>query len=78
MKASLDLVQVVMTLDHETRDGNLVPKLTVDDVAFQLHKDGTTITLEIDDTPVYRETQLKEAVTEWIKTSMKNREKDFK
>jgi len=52
----MDLVQVVMTLDHETRDGQLVPKLTVDDVAFQLHKDGHQIILEMDDTPVYRET----------------------
>ena len=33
-KANMDLVQIVMTLDHETRDGNLVPKLSVDDVAF--------------------------------------------
>lgn len=34
--------------------------------------------LEMDDTPVYRETQLKEATIEWIKSGVKNREKDFK
>ena len=66
-----------MTLTEENKDGALYPHIKIDDVVFQLAKNGFTINTN-GDLPVYKERQFEKGVRDWMNSRIKETESNFK
>lgn len=78
LQAPLDFCQLVLSLDQVVSDdGSLLPKITVSEVAFQLK--GEHMSVRIDgDLPLYQTQKFEQGVKNWLKSSISDRESDFK
>ena len=78
LKASLDLCQMVMSLEQElTEEGNLYPKIEIAEVAFTLHPDTFMVNAE-GDLPLYKSHQFETGIKKWMTLQIAQRENEFK